>query len=49
MVMVTMIMALIPSFQHPDIQARRLPILFFANKMDNRLSWVLNMFADDKE
>merc|ERR1712241_291314 len=22
--------------QHPDIQARRLPILFFANKMDSR-------------
>ena len=22
--------------QHPDIQARRLPILFFANKMDLR-------------
>ena len=23
-------------FQHPDIQARKLPILFFANKMDLR-------------
>ena len=23
-------------FQHPDIQSRRLPILFFANKMDSR-------------
>ena len=23
-------------FQHPDIQARRIPILFFANKMDLR-------------
>ena len=27
---------IISSFQHPDIQARRLPILFFANKMDLR-------------
>ena len=25
--------------QHPDIQARRLPILFFANKMDSR--WII--------
>ena len=24
------------ALQHPDIQARRLPILFFANKMDLR-------------
>ena len=24
------------TLQHPDIQARRLPILFFANKMDMR-------------
>ena len=29
--------------QHPDIQARRLPILFFANKMDSRWAELRDM------
>ena len=35
--------------QHPDIQARRLPILFFANKMDSRwFEEIQNILAEGK-